>query len=94
MYSFVPNLFWVTCVGNDLCQLNHDLEKPTISSKPNILLVIVDDLGWNDIGYNNPEIKTPFIDKLAFEGVRLHNHYVQPACSPSRAQLLTGKYQV
>jgi arylsulfatase A-like enzyme len=58
---------------------------------PNVLLLIADDLGWNDIGYNGSEIKTPQLDKLAMGGVRLDRHYVYPTCSPTRAGLLTGR---
>ena len=47
--------------------------------------------GFNDIGYHNPTIKTPTLDKLAAEGVTLENYYVQPICTPSRSQLLTGR---
>ena len=50
--------------------------------------------GWNDVGYHGSDIKTPNIDKLALSGVRLENYYVQPCCTPSRAQLLSGRYQV
>lgn len=48
--------------------------------------------GFNDIGYHNPTIKTPTLDKLAAEGVKLENYYVQPICTPSRSQLMTGRY--
>lgn len=48
--------------------------------------------GFNDIGYHNPTIKTPTLDKLAAEGVKLENYYVQPICTPSRSQLITGRY--
>lgn len=59
---------------------------------PNILLIVADDMGWNDIGYHNPRILTPNIDKLCAEGVELDNFYVYPTCSPTRAALLTGRY--
>lgn len=49
--------------------------------------------GFNDIGYHNPNIKTPNLDKLAAEGVILENYYVQPICTPTRSQLLTGRYK-
>jgi len=62
--------------------------------RPHVLLVVADDLGFNDVGYHNPEMRTPTIDKLAGEGVKLENYYVQPICSPSRSQLLSGRYQI
>lgn len=58
---------------------------------PNILLLVSDDTGWNDVGYHNPTIKTPNIDRLARQGVELDNFYVSPVCSPTRAALLTGR---
>ena len=61
-------------------------EKPN----PNILVIIADDAGWNDVGYNGSEIKTPNIDWLANNGVQLDRFYVNPTCSPSRVSLLTG----
>ncbi|MEM9159208.1 MAG: sulfatase-like hydrolase/transferase, partial [Verrucomicrobiota bacterium] len=60
--------------------------------RPNIVLILVDDLGWNDVGYHNPEMSTPHIDQLATENVRLNRFYVAPQCSPTRAGLMTGRY--
>ena len=57
---------------------------------PNILFVILDDAGWNDVGYNGSEIRTPHIDELAKNGLQLNRFYVAPTCSPTRAALLTG----
>jgi hypothetical protein len=62
--------------------------------QPNILFILADDYGHKDVGYHGSAIKTPNIDKLAFEGVRLENYYVQPICTPTRSQLLSGRYQV
>ncbi|ESO99974.1 hypothetical protein LOTGIDRAFT_112980 [Lottia gigantea] len=62
------------------------------SKPPNIVFIVADDLGWNDVGYHNPEIKTPNIDKLAREGVILNQSYVQPLCSPSRSSFMSGYY--
>ncbi|WP_163407401.1 sulfatase family protein [Flavobacterium ajazii] len=59
--------------------------------KPNIILIIADDAGWNDVGYHGSEIKTPNIDFLAKNGVEMNRFYVNPTCSPSRASLFTGK---
>ena len=57
---------------------------------PNLILIVSDDQGWNDIGYHNPKILTPHLDRLAATGVRLEANYVLPTCSPTRAALLTG----
>jgi arylsulfatase A-like enzyme len=63
--------------------------------KPNIIVVLTDDQGWADVGFNGAtDIPTPNLDKLASEGVVFSNGYVShPYCSPSRAGLLTGRYQ-
>ena len=63
-------------------------------SRPHIIFVLADDYGFNDVGYHGSEIKTPNLDKLAGEGVKLENYYVQPICTPTRSQLLSGRYQV
>lgn len=63
------------------------------AEKPNIVHIVVDDLGWKDVGFNGcTDIKTPNIDKLAAEGVTLTQFYVQPMCTPTRAALMTGRY--
>ncbi|MFN3193793.1 MAG: arylsulfatase B [Aureliella sp.] len=64
--------------------------KPNV--QPNIIHIIVDDLGWNDVGFHGSEIKTPAIDQLANESVVLDRFYVTPICSPTRAGALTGRY--
>ncbi|XP_077955831.1 arylsulfatase I isoform X1 [Gasterosteus aculeatus] len=63
-------------------------------TQPHIIFILTDDQGFNDIGYHNPTLKTPTLDKLAAEGVTLENYYVQPICTPSRSQLITGRYQI
>lgn len=60
------------------------------SSRPNILLIVVDDVGFTDLGSFGGEIQTPNLDKLAYDGMRLTNFYTAPTCSPTRAMLLTG----
>jgi arylsulfatase A-like enzyme len=65
------------------------------ATKPNILLIVADDLGYADIGVNGcQDVPTPHIDALAKNGVRFTNGYVSATyCSPTRAGLLTGRYQ-
>ncbi len=62
--------------------------------KPNIILIMADDLGWGDVGFNGQDkIKTPHIDQLAKEGIVMNNFYAGSAvCGPSRASLITGKH--
>lgn len=64
------------------------------AQQPHIVFILADDFGWNDVGYHSSEIRTPNLDKLSSGGVRLENYYVQPLCSPSRNQLMTGRYQI
>lgn len=59
---------------------------------PHIIFFIADDLGWGDVGFNGGSIPTPNIDKLAKQGVRLEQFYVQPVCTPTRGAFLTGRY--
>ncbi|WP_367873983.1 arylsulfatase [Luteolibacter sp. Populi] len=61
-------------------------------NKPNVIYLLADDLGYEDVGWRNPEIKTPHLDKLANGGAKLEQYYVQPVCSPTRAAFLTGRY--
>ena len=63
-------------------------------SKPNIVYILVDDLGWNDVGFHGSELETPSIDSLAREGVVLDRFYVCPVCSPTRAGVMTGRYPI
>ncbi|KAI9714724.1 MAG: hypothetical protein M1820_000013 [Bogoriella megaspora] len=60
------------------------------SKRPNILMVVADDLGFSDIGCFGSEINTPYLDKLASNGLRFTDFHAAAACSPSRAMILTG----
>lgn len=62
--------------------------------KPNFVILVIDDLGYNDIQWHNSDIITPFMSQLAEEGVTLENYYVSPVCTASRGSLLFGKHPV
>ncbi len=64
-----------------------------IKKKPNVLLILTDDLGYGDLAcHGNPVLKTPNIDQLHGRSARLTNFHVDPTCSPTRSSLLTGRY--
>jgi len=80
-------------IGAATCALARAaLAKPQAARKPNIVLIVADDLGWNNVGYHGGVARTPNIDRLAREGVQLDRFYVCPLCSPTRAGLMTGRY--
>lgn len=60
--------------------------------RPNIVIILADDLGWGDVGYHGSAIRTPHIDRIAREGIEMDRFYAAPISSPSRAGLLTGRY--
>ena len=63
------------------------------NTRPNIIFILADDLGIGDVSaYGSDQNKTPFIDKLAVEGIRFTHAYTAPLCGPSRARILTGRY--
>lgn len=67
-------------------------EPPKPETRPNILLLVADDLGYSDIGCYGGDIHTPNLDSLATRGIRFSRFYTAPMCSPTRAMLLTGNY--
>ena len=81
----------VAVLTNSLSGMVEAAER-SAAPRPNIVYIVADDLGWKDVGYHGSEIKTPTIDKLAHQGARLEQFYVQPMCTPTRAALMTGRY--
>ena len=69
------------------CKQQSNIEKP-----PNVILILVDDMGYSDLGAYGSEVATPNLDRLALGGVRFTNAYNTSKCFPSRAALLTGLY--
>ncbi len=68
------------------------LTAPSSAARPNVIVLVADDLGWADVGYHgNTQIDTPSLDRLAAEGVQLNRFYTTPICSPTRAALMTGR---
>ena len=63
-----------------------------MNQKPNIILILADDMGFSDLGCFGSEIKTPNLDKLAKNGLKFSQMYNTARCCPSRASLLTGVY--
>ncbi len=74
--------------------LSHSGVSAPQPSRPNIIVMLADDMGWQDLScYGNTLVKTPNLDRLAASGIRFENFYAASAvCSPSRAAILTGKY--
>ena len=66
---------------------------PAQTSKPNVLLILADDLGYECLGcYGGTSYRTPNLDRMAAKGVRFNHGYAQPLCTPTRVQLMTGLY--
>ena len=74
-----------------MCRSN----QPSTETPPNVVLILTDDQGWGDLSiHGNPYLQTPHIDQLARSGVQHSNFYVNPLCAPTRASLLTGRYNL
>ena len=89
MVSFFDRLTHFFLLGLSLSTFCAAIEK-----RPNIVLVFIDDMGWADFScFGNKDAKTPNIDRLANEGIRFEQFYVNsPICSPSRVAISTGQY--
>lgn len=82
--NFLLIAFWCCCSGV--------LAQEKGNNRPNIIIIMADDLGYSDIGCYGGEINTPNIDRLAKNGMRMANFYNNARCCPTRASLLTGQY--
>lgn len=98
--SVVSIIFWLTLgliLSSCQAQTSSDVQARAETSseaetaRPNIVVILVDDMGFGDTGYNGSEIATPVLDQMARDGVILDRNYVYPICSPTRAALLTGR---
>src|SRR4051812_19909911 len=81
---FILSIYLIVCVSHLVA-----------ASKPNIVLILADDLGYECIGANGgTSYKTPVLDKMAATGMRFEHCNVQPLCTPTRVQLMTGIYNI
>ena len=93
-------LFFIVLINDSIIKeavrstSNDDTSEHMSNGLPNIIFIVGDDHGWHDVGYHGSLIATPVLDWLAEDGLRLENYYVQPMCSPTRSQLLSGRYQI
>lgn len=80
------------CVAPSVAASDGDIA-PRLEPRPNIIHIVVDDLGWKDVGFNGAEdIRTPNLDALAAGGAKFTQFYTQSMCTPTRACLMTGRY--
>ncbi len=86
-----PLLLALACLL--VCQLRASAATPEPAKRPNIVFMLIDDMGWGELGcYGNTFNETPRIDRFAATGMRFTAAYCQPTCSPTRASLMTGQY--
>lgn len=80
-------------MGRFLASLCFALAGLTAAPRPNVVVLLADDAGWGDYSFNgNRQLATPHIDSLARDGARFDRFFVQPVCSPTRSEFLTGRY--
>ncbi len=82
----------IICVLTGLPNTLKFVDAEENAQRPNVIVIITDDQGWADIGFNNPNVYSPHLDRLASQGVKFENHYVMPQCTPTRVAAITGRY--
>src|SRR3954454_7269608 len=88
-----PKRGFAICLLTLACFLAFKTTGAPAEQKPNIIFILADDLGYGDIGpFGSTKNRTPNLDRMAKEGMKLTSFYAAPVCSPSRAQILTGSY--
>ena len=87
-YRYIKLLF--SAVLTSWAMLSCTKQKKEITKKPNIVLIVADDLGFGDIGCYGGDIQTPNIDELSHKGIKFSSFHTAPMCAPTRAMLLSG----
>ncbi len=89
--ALVSMVFLSSCqITNSIPEYGSKGIPDTSKTRPNILLIVADDMGYTDIGSFGSEIPTPSLDALAMNGVRFANFHAAPSCAPTRAMLMSG----
>jgi arylsulfatase len=89
-YRCIKILFSVLLASKVLLSCTEQRSKKAITKKPNIVLIVADDLGFGDIGCYGGDIQTPNIDELSQRGIKFSRFHTAPMCAPTRAMLLSG----
>jgi arylsulfatase A-like enzyme len=82
-------------LGCPFCRVEaQNTSRAATAQKPNVVFILVDNVGWGAFGAYGGTIPTPRIDKLASEGIRFNNYNVEVQCTPSRSAIMTGRHPV
>ena len=93
MVQLTKATLYLLLISNNFIAINAALASANLPSRPNILLITADDLGYDDLSiHQNPIVTTPNLDKLAQQSVQFSDFSVTPVCSTTRASLLTGRH--
>ena len=87
-FNYIKILFSVVLVSKIM--LSCTKQEKEITKKPNIVLIVADDLGFGDIGCYGGDVQTPNIDELSYKGIKFSSFHTAPMCAPTRAMLLSG----